>query len=145
MQISLNYCVNEFLFRFGNVTTRTEHLYFSRFSETEWGWRDDKCWWAQTLETQHAEVKKCFYKPWALSFPKSICALYIYTPSSKTVHQFDSVGNSLLAETECVKYWLAELKYMSVCDLRIHMPCIVSSKFQVPKVLSTDLNLWIKS
>ena len=28
----MNYFVNEFLFRFGNVTTRTEHLYFS---ETE--------------------------------------------------------------------------------------------------------------
>ena len=51
------------LFRFGNVTTRTEHLYFSKFSETEWGWRDHRYWWAQTLETQHAEVKKCSYKP----------------------------------------------------------------------------------
>ena len=37
MQISVNYSVNEFLFRFGNVITRTEHLYFSRFQKLSEG------------------------------------------------------------------------------------------------------------
>ena len=78
MQISVNYFVNEFLFRFGNVTTRTEHLYFSRFSETEWGWRDYKCWWAQTLESQQAEDKKCSYTPWALFFPPKVYVHFTY-------------------------------------------------------------------